>query len=190
MSSSSISPTPGDPGRRRLLRAGGALLLAGPVLPTTGFAAPDPLTGLRPWGRGEFHRFGLLIYSARLWVQAPPDERGTQPPYALDIEYHRRIAGQRLVDTSLEEMHRLGRVDRTQETAWRDRLAAAFPDVGPGDRIVGRHDPDGLHFFHNGQPRGGARDPALANAFFAIWLDARTRAPELRAALLQGPARS
>jgi len=43
----------------------------------------------------------------------------------------------------------------------------------------------GAAFFHDGRPVGEVADPEFARAFFAIWLDARTRAPELRARLLQ-----
>ena len=36
---------------------------------------------------------------------------------------------------------------------------------------------------------GSIQEPAFARAFFGIWLDARTSAPELRAALLQNLVR-
>ena len=62
-----------------------------------------------------------------------------------------------------------------------------FPDVQPGDHILGLYRPDGAHFFHNDRPIGAIDTPGFAATFFAIWLDARTSAPELRAALLQRP---
>ncbi|MBK7415203.1 MAG: hypothetical protein IPJ38_08955 [Dechloromonas sp.] len=62
-----------------------------------------------------------------------------------------------------------------------------FPDVKPEDRIVGVHLAEGARFFHNDRFIGGVDDPAFARAFFAIWLDARTSAPELRSLLLKRP---
>jgi hypothetical protein len=67
-------------------------------------------------------------------------------------------------------------------------MAQIFPDVKPEDRIVGVHLSEGARFFHNDRFIGSVDDPAFARAFFAIWLDARTSAPELRALLLKRPA--
>ena len=67
-------------------------------------------------------------------------------------------------------------------------MARIFPDVRPGDHVLGLQLPEGAHFFLNDRPLGAIDDPAFARAFFAIWLDARTSAPELRAALLKRPA--
>lgn len=43
-------------------------------------------------------------------------------------------------------------------------------------------------FYHQGRLSGKVADPAFARAFFAIWLDARTRVPALRARLLGQPS--
>ena len=73
----------------------------------------------------------------------------------------------------------------------RDRLGLAedgeriFPDVKPGDHILGVYRPDGARFYQDEQLIGAIRTTGFAEAFFAIWLDARTSAPELRAALLK-----
>jgi hypothetical protein len=45
----------------------------------------------------------------------------------------------------------------------------------------------GARFWRNGAPLGEVADPAFSRAFFSIWLDPRTSAPELRAALLGQP---
>lgn len=67
-------------------------------------------------------------------------------------------------------------------------MGRIFPDVRPGDHIVGVQLPDEARFFYNDRSLGTVDDPAFARAFFAIWLDAKTSAPELRAALLKRPA--
>jgi hypothetical protein len=64
-------------------------------------------------------------------------------------------------------------------------MRALFPDVAAGDTLTGVHLPErGARFFHNGRLLGEIRDPQFSRAFFAIWLDPRTREPSLRAALL------
>ncbi len=70
-------------------------------------------------------------------------------------------------------------------TQWGEQMGRIFPDVRPGDEILGVHLSDGARFFLNDRQVGAIDDPAFARAFFAIWLDPRTSAPELRSALLQ-----
>jgi hypothetical protein len=125
---------------------------------------------------------GLSIYRATLWA---PDATRVQPPYALAIEYQRRIPGQRLAAASIDEMRALANVGEERLASWGRRLDAIFPDVQPGDVIVGTHRPLGASFHHNGRWLADVDDAEFARAFFAIWLDPRTRAPELREALLQ-----
>jgi hypothetical protein len=64
-------------------------------------------------------------------------------------------------------------------------MRALFPDVAAGDSLSGLYLPGrGARFFHNGEPLGEIDDAQFARAFFSIWLDPRTSAPDLRAALL------
>ena len=54
-----------------------------------------------------------------------------------------------------------------------------------GEVITGVKLADGsARFFHQGQALPAVDDRALSDAFFAIWLDPRTREPALRAKLL------
>ena len=64
-------------------------------------------------------------------------------------------------------------------------MTGLFPDVQAGDTIIGEYRSAGAGFHYNGRLLGHIEDTAFARAFFAIWLDARTSAPALRAALLQ-----
>ncbi len=134
-------------------------------------------------GEGQMRWLGLRIYDASLW--ATDDAAPTEGAFALEIRYHRDIASTRLVDTSLDEMRRMGVADETAIEAWRDDLEAAFPDVVSGDVIVGVRETDGSAvFYHRGQRTVRIEDADFADAFFAIWLDERTREPGLREALL------
>lgn len=167
--------------RRRLLGAALALPLSAWPIAARASTSP-PLAGLKRLGSGEFRRLGLSIYRATLWTT---EAARVEPPYALAIEYRRRISGPRLAAASLDEMRALAKVGEERLASWGRRLEAVFPDVQPGDVIVGTHRPQGASFHHNGRWLADVDDVEFAQAFFAIWLDPRTRAPELRAALLQ-----
>ena len=60
-------------------------------------------------------------------------------------------------------------------------------DVKPGDHILGVYRPDGARFYQDDRLIGAIGVPGFAEAFFGIWLDARTSAPDLRQALLRRP---
>lgn len=137
----------------------------------------------RVQGRGEMRWFGLRLYEASLW--APGGRWQAELPYALELRYARDIPSRRLVDASIEEMQRLGAADDERLARWRLTLEQVFPDVQSGDVIVGMHLPArGAEFYHQGRLTGRIDDVDFARAFFAIWLDERTREPALRARLL------
>jgi hypothetical protein len=146
----------------------------------------------RVQGEGEMRWFGLSVYAARLWV--PPSPASTLPAdrapandvsFALELRYARNIPGQRLVTSSIDELRKLGWKDADKLSRWQTALSAVFPDVKKGDVIVGVHLAGaGAEFFHQGRSTGHIEDSELATAFFAIWLDPRTREPGLRARLL------
>lgn len=158
------------------------------LVSSTALALPDALRQLEPgwrqWGSGELTWFGFSLYRATLWVA------GSDPasaPTALQLDYRRDIARQRLVQTSIDEMRRLG-ADEAQLQRWQTALERVFPDVSEGDTIVGVHFPGrGASFYYRGRPNGDVDDPEFARHFFAIWLDPQSRSPELRAALLKRP---
>ena len=181
MSSSSNLPVP-DALRRRI-NLSALALLAWPFVGLAQSVSDSPLPGLRRWGQGEFRRFGFLVYEASLWAGDDPQ----RPPLALRLDYKRRIAGSAIAEASVQEMRRFGS-EETVLAAWHERMARIFPDVQDGDHILGVYTPDGARFSHNGRDLGGVDDARFARDFFGIWLDPRTSAPELRAALLTPPA--
>jgi hypothetical protein len=159
------------------------LLLGLAALPFAAFASTDPTAGLARWGSGEFRRFGFLVYEATLWAGDDPQ----RPPLALKLTYRRNIAGQAIADASVKEIRQLGLADDGTLQRWGQQMSALFPNVKPGDQITGHYRAEGAQFHFNGQLLGGIDDPAFARAFFAIWLDPKTSAPDLRAALLKRP---
>ena len=168
--------------RRRLLAALAALPLV--ARPFAALASTDPTTGLARWGSGEFRRFGFLVYEATLWAGDDPQ----RPPLALKLTYRRNIAGQAIAEASVKEIRQLGLADEATLQRWGRQMTALFPDVKPGDQITGHYRTEGADFHFNDRQLGRLDDPAFARAFFAIWLDPKTSAPELRAALLKRPA--
>ncbi|MDD3325631.1 MAG: chalcone isomerase family protein [Zoogloea sp.] len=177
----------------RALALAGALVLA---LPAAAVTLPRPVLAtagaLQMAGSGEMRWFGLKLYDAALWVQPGVDAISPagagQPlnkPYALALRYTRNISGEALVTASLDEIRRLGEADEGRLARWKPLLEKALPSVAPGDTLVGLHEPGrGASFWHQGQLTARIDDPQLAGAFFGIWLDARTREPQLRARLL------
>ena len=173
-------------------REANAALAALPLcLLSRGAAANQPpkalsalLPDLRPWGQGAFRRFGFLVYEASLW--AGEGDQPT-PPLALGLTYQRNIAGKAIAEASVDQMRRFD-VSETQLERWGQQMLAIFPDVKPGDRIVGLQMPDRARFYFNDALIGEIADPAFARAFFAIWLDPRTSEPGLRTALLKRAA--
>ena len=167
--------------RRRLL----GLLAAWPLAGLASTATDSPLAGFSRWGSGEFRRFGFLVYEASLWAAGDDPAR---PPLALQLTYKRNIAGKDIAEASVKEIRNLGMADETRLKFWGGQMERIFPDVRPGDQITGLYLPSGARFFDNDRLIGVIGEPDFARAFFAIWLDARTSAPELRAALLRRPA--
>lgn len=142
-------------------------------------------------GEGEFRWFGLKIYHAKLWVgkQGFRPDRPNGAMFALDLHYARALYGARIAQSSIDEMQKLGAGNPDQHRAWLAAMEKIFPDVQDGNRITGVHLPDtGAIFYLDGAPLGEVRDPEFGRAFFAIWLDPRTSAPDLRRALLQDSA--
>jgi hypothetical protein len=161
-----------------------------------GIASAQPLAGagqvlpdLKPLGKGEMRWFGFKLYDASLWASG-----GSYSPdggFALSIRYARSFDGERLAGASIDEIKRLGQRDKSKLARWKDTLTRVFPDVKEGDVITGVKMLDGsARFFHQGAELPAIEDKELSDAFFAIWLDARTREPGLRARLLAETAPS
>lgn len=151
---------------------------------TSAFAAAvftPLLPGAQQVGQGMFKRFGWSIYEARLY--APGGRFDPNKPYALSLTYERTIAGDRLVQASLDEMRKLGApVDERPE--WVPALARVLPSVSKGVTLTGVYRPGEGATFYQQDLETGRIDDALARMFFGIWLDPRTSEPSLRQSLL------
>jgi hypothetical protein len=145
--------------------------------------APPERYALQPVGQGTFRWLGLRVYDAALW--APNGRFDFSRRFALVVRYARALDGESIAKRSIDEIERLGVGSPAQRASWSKQLRAATPDVEAGDQITGVYRPgQGARFYFNGRLLGEIDDPAFSRAFFAIWLDPRTSAPELRAALI------
>lgn len=183
--------------RRFVIRAGllaplaaSALLQGGVARAADAPATPPPevgaLPGARLQGQMRFRWFGLHIYDGRLWSASPirADDYPARE-FALELIYARNITGVDIAERTLTEMRRIAEFSDAQAKLWLDFMRDAFPDVKPGDRLMGLHRPgQGVSFFHNGRPTRTLADAAFPAQFFGIWLSPRSREPALRDALL------
>lgn len=160
------------------------------LLSAHSFAWRDALPQAQLVGEGELRWFGLFIYNAKLWSPQPSQVvagNGPRAPFALELTYKRSISRERFVDTSADEIRRLygERVSAAQLENWRAEMQRAFVDVEAGTRITGVYLPgEGCRFYVNDRLQHTVRDMAFADAFFAIWLDPRSKDAKLRRNLL------
>lgn len=157
--------------------------------PTPPASVQRHMSDARLSGGGRFTWFGLTIYEAQLWVgpRGLVPSRFSELPFALELKYARALNGQAIAESSAREMAALELGTEAQRSRWLAQMQRIFPDVRANDRITGLHSPgQSARFVLNDSPIGDIPDPAFSGAFFAIWLDPRTRASELRDALLVG----
>jgi hypothetical protein len=135
---------------------------------------------------------GFPLYRATLWVIGEPAgtrRKKCSRPSALQLDYRRDIPRERLVQTSIDEMRRLG-ASEPSCSAGNPSCGASFPMSGRATASSACTIPAACGLFHRGRPTGEVRDAQFARLFFAIWLDPRSRSPSLRAALLKRPGRA
>ena len=137
-------------------------------------------------GQGVLRFLGFEIYRARLWVQPGFDaDNYSAHPLALELTYQREFTAAAIASRSIEEMRRVGRFTPQQATRWQQALQAALPDVKPGDRLLGIHQPGaGAVFRMAGRVVGEVPDAEFSRLFFGIWLSPQTSEPGLRQQLI------
>ncbi len=156
--------------------------------------APDEVMQALPQGQavgaGRMRYLLWDVFDATLWAQA--GFRGAQyfeHAFALELRYLRKLSAASLVESSLQEMRRVGTLETNKETQWAAAMQTAFADVLPGDRITGVHLPGvGARFYFNGRLRAKVDDAGFSRSFFGIWLSPTTSEPRLRSALLADSA--
>jgi len=174
-----------------------ALALVLIVLPLQAFAfdaasiVRQTIPQARVQGEGELRMYGFHIYDAKLFVGPTglSSKELTARPFALDIEYARAFKGPAIAKRGREEMDDLKVASKAQTAQWQEQMEKIFPDVQPGDHVIGVFVPEqGTTFYADDKIIGTIAGDDFARAFFAIWLDPRTSAPGLRNQLLANGA--
>lgn len=169
-----------------------ASTVAAPAAATPGAEPPAHVRkyvgDVRLAGTGKLTWYGFHVYDAALFV--PPNfvlANALAQPFVLELTYARRLDGKGIAEASRDEIARLGFGTEAQRERWHEQMRGLFPNVEKGRRLAGVNVPGGgARFYFDGQFIGAIDDPAFAQAFFAIWLDERTRAPQLRENLVKG----
>ncbi len=158
--------------------------------PNAAFSRPEvaALKGVVPTAPVRLRVWGFEVYDARLWTPAGfRYGQALQFPFALELQYLRKLEGAAIASRSMDEMRRIGSFSDAQAQTWLAAMRELFPNVAAGERITGVNLPgEGAEFWVNGQRVGLVKDPAFARLFFGIWLDERTSEPKMRNQLLQG----
>lgn len=153
-----------------------------------GSAIASSTPDLHAVGRGRLSWLGFAAYDAALF--APAGFRASQfiaYPFALELAYLRAFRANDIASRSITEMRRAGAFTQAEADRWRAALERVLPDVQPGDRITGVHEPGhGARFLVNGREAGVIQDARFAVLFFSIWLGPATSQPALRRELLAG----
>ena len=150
-------------------------------------AVPDSIKSLVPGaqkvGEGRLTYVFWDVYDATLY--APQGQWRDNPPFALQLSYLRSLEGSKIADRAITEMREQGFDDEVRLATWHTQMRNIFPDVDQGVRLTGVYTQTGATiFYRNGAEIGSLSDPAFGQAFFGIWLDEKTSAPELRLQLI------
>ena len=134
-------------------------------------------------GEGRLTYLFWDVYDATLY--APKGSWQEGKPFALQLSYLREIEGKKIADRSVEEMRNQGIKDEVKLATWHAQMRNIFPDVDEGVRLTGVYTEKGEAVFYKGDREvGRINDPEFSKAFFDIWLNEKTSAPDLRRKLL------
>lgn len=138
---------------------------------------------LKPRGEAVMRFIGIKVYDIRLWSAATP--HAFNELFALELVYDMRLKGKEIASRSVGEMRDVGYVDEAQLKRWGETMAGIFPDVKPGDALIGVSIPGKeARFYARDRLIATVPDPEFAKAFFDIWLSPNTNEPRARARLL------
>ena len=138
---------------------------------------------LQKLGEGRFSFMVWDVYDAALY--APEGQWQKGGPVILTLSYLRNLEGQKIAESSLDEIKKQNIEDAEKLDQWLTEMENIFPDVTEGDIITGIYTADKeTIFYKNSEQLGKITDPEFGEVFFNIWLGEQTIAPDLRAQLL------
>ena len=134
-------------------------------------------------GEGRLKVLLWKVFDAQLY--APQGVWSMQAPFALSLNYLRRLDGDKIAERSIDEIRDQGFNNEAKLDAWFRQLVAIFPDVDQTSTITGVYNPKkATLFFLNGELIGRIDDPTFGERFFNIWLGEKSSHPKLRNKLI------
>ncbi|MEP2723870.1 chalcone isomerase family protein, partial [Roseibium sp.] len=134
-------------------------------------------------GEGRMTFLGFRIFDAELY--APSGTYDPAKPFALKLTYLRSFKGEAIAKRTEKEMLRQGMPKGATLNGWTRDMTSIFPNVSPGEAIIGVRDSKGHTLFYSGGRRiGSIKDKDFTKRFFAIWLGGNTNDPALRSRLI------
>jgi hypothetical protein len=113
--------------------------------PNAAFSRPEVtgLGGVVPTAPVRLRVWGFEVYDARLWTPVGfRHGQYTQFPFALELQYLRKLEGAAIASRSIDEMRRVGSFSDAQAQSWLGAMREFFPECASGRTHHG-HQPAG-----------------------------------------------
>lgn len=144
---------------------------------------PPPSATLIQVGSASMSMMWFDIYSATLY-SIDGKYQAEQWPLKLEIEYHRDINADDLIDATVDQWLHLG-LSEQKIDEYHEQLAKAWPDVKEGDRLTFMvKSVTQAEFLFNDKPYFQVSHLEFPQDFLAIWLSENTSRPKLRQQLI------
>jgi hypothetical protein len=147
-------------------------------------AVQRDLPGLALHGESSYRFIGLKVYDIRLW--GPGGKYVPGQSFALELEYNMNFKGADIAKRSVDEMRGQGYGPEDKLERWRVEMAKVFPDIKPGDTLIGVAQPGKeARFYTREKFIATVPDLEFSQAFFDIWLSDKSSEPGLKKRLTE-----
>ncbi|MDO6773849.1 chalcone isomerase family protein [Shewanella sp. 3_MG-2023] len=152
-------------------------------VPTTPASTALATTDFKLVGQADLDLLWFSVYSAKL-MSVDGEYKNQQYPLKLEIQYHRDIDAEDLIEATVEQWQHIG-IEQSRIPQLQAHLEGIWPDVKQGDTLsFMMHEQNKGQFFYNEQPLAMILEPGFADAFLGIWLSENTSRPKLRQQLI------
>ncbi|CUK08202.1 hypothetical protein RUE5091_03048 [Ruegeria denitrificans] len=150
-----------------------AALLSFALLVPGGLAASSGLNALgdaQLRGTATFRYLGFPLYDAQLFTPGGAPFNWSED-FGLELKYHRNVTQKALINSTLNEMARIG-----HPAPVRDQLQTCFKAVNKGDRYLAVSEgPNMVSFWLNGRKTCTMSYPGIKRSFMSVFLGDNTR---------------
>lgn len=129
-------------------------------------------------GTATYRYLGFPLYDAQLFTQGGAPLNWSDD-FGLELRYRRNVTKKALINSTLDEMKRIGRAAPV-----RKQLEVCFNAVSKGDRYLAiSQGPNKVGFWLNGQKLCTMSYPGIKRSFMSIFLGENTRSAAFTQAL-------